>query len=152
MTAEGELEGRVARAVLRGAGEAREAGEALEPRERGEAVEALVGALLTALAGWPARATDGFVPLREEASESGYFAAGKMFLIEDQRSVPAVVELRFDAEGRVVAGAVKVEVEPAGRGRVEARLFAHPHEMAEALPWVHRFERGAGGWGPVGLP
>ena len=113
-----------------------------------EAVDSLLGALLASTAEFSHRSTDGFIPLREEVSASGYRAVGKVYMIKDQSAQPVAIELSFapDAES-VASGTVRLGVKgKALDHKLENGLLAFPRETAARLDWAYLFRRCAAGW------
>jgi hypothetical protein len=124
----------------------------------GETLEALVAALIASSRGYTHRATDGLVILREELSETSYFAVGMVHLIEDQSRQPVAIELLF-ARGRdrLLSGAVRfghaVTGERALReDKLENALIAYPRDAAAGLTWAFVFERSSNGWTLIRRP
>jgi hypothetical protein len=120
-----------------------------------DTLEALVAALLKGAAGFAPRATDGLLVLREERSETGYFAVGMVSLIEDQSREPVCVDLIFTPGGQAIAsGTVRFGRAVGGNSRLtEDRLAnaltAYPRETAQDLDWRFVFERSSRGWNLV---
>jgi hypothetical protein len=117
---------------------------------RAEAVEGLVAALLSGGLGLAPRATDGFVPLREEIGAARYFAVGMVYMIEDQSTRAVWLDLVLTESG-IASGTVRVGVDSVGQWRgggqkLENDLLAYPHETVAMLEWACAFERRSGGW------
>ncbi len=120
--------------------------------DQAASLEALLAALLDAAAGRGPRATDGLVLLREQLTDTSYFAVGRVYLIEDQTAEPVCIDLAFDARvERIASGSVRFGCSAQGHQsrkgeKLENRLLAYPRETAADLDWMYVFERSANGW------
>jgi hypothetical protein len=122
-------------------------------RERGERLDALLGALLVELCGLVGHPTDGFLVQREELRTDSYFATGTLFLIEDQSRHPVCLQLLWSSPASVEQGSwIRAGVAAGSRyaskayERLEALLLASPHEVASELEWACVFRRGGEDW------
>jgi hypothetical protein len=126
--------------------------------ERSEALEALVSTLIADIGGFGRRATDGLVLLREELSETSYFAVGLVYLIKDQSRQPVGIDLIFTpggdaiASGRLRFGRTSTDDAPVSEGNLEKALTAYPREAASALDWAYVLERSSNGWSRTRRP
>ena len=118
-----------------------------DPLRLAETIEALIAALLSRLVGFPPRATDGFIPIREEITATSYFAVGEVFMIEDQSSHPVWLDLSFGGAG-MGPGTVHFGVRSVNEvsSKLETALLAYPRETAAQMDWTHEFERRPGSW------
>ena len=118
---------------------------------RAQAVEELLAGLLADHFGLPARATDGYVPLREEADAASYFSVGKLWMIGDQSSHPVSLQLTFDPSGNLTSGVLRLGLESfRGRKQLSAKdeniLLAFPREATLDFEWAYVLEKHSGAW------
>jgi hypothetical protein len=118
--------------------------------ERAETLEALVSTLIADTGSYGHRATDGLVLLREDLSETSYFAVGMVYLIGDQSRQPVGIDLIF-TRGRdeIASGTLRfgrLGDPPVTEDKLEKALTAHPREAASTLDWAYVFERSSTCW------
>jgi hypothetical protein len=120
--------------------------------KRAEVVELLLGELLNGFAGFHPRATDGFIPLREEITAETYFAVGVLYLIDDQSRHPASLDLVFAGDADLKSGRVQIGLRSGSElsPKLENLLMAYPRETAARAEWAHRLEYRDGEWRVAG--
>jgi hypothetical protein len=122
-------------------------------RDRGDQLDALLGALLVEHCGLVGRPTDGLLLRREELRTDSYFATGTLVLIEDQSPHPVCLQLSWSSPTSLAEGSwVRAGVAPGSHyaskayRRLEALLLASPHEVTSELEWACVFRRSAEDW------
>lgn len=119
--------------------------------ELGPSIDALLNRLLSEVAGYGSRSTDGVIFEFSRVTVGQAMASGVVFMIEDQSVEPLRVEITCDiATRRVSAGSIRYgdRERPRTQSSGEIRKLRHAiiADPEIAFAWRESFHRGQYGW------